>query len=90
MYLCLGIQSALDSTILAVKKNCSVESGDTSTRLGVLLKICLFVGDNEVFWILIEKLANVGILVTIYLFSRDIELFLCLLPRKFMAPSFFP
>ena len=48
MYLCLGIQSALDSTILAVKKNCSVESGDTSTRLGVLLKICLFAWDSEV------------------------------------------
>ena len=48
MYLCLGIESALDSTISAVKKNCSVKSGGTLTRLGVLLKICPFAWVSEV------------------------------------------
>ena len=56
MYFSPGVGNVLDSTTPAEKNSCSVESGGTLAKLGVLLKICLFAWNIEVFWILIERI----------------------------------
>ena len=51
----LGVGNVIYSATSAEKYSCSVESGVTLAKLGVLLKICLITKDTEVFWILIKR-----------------------------------
>ena len=51
----LGVGNVIYSATSAEKYSCSVESGATLAKLGVLLKICLIAKDTEVFWILIKR-----------------------------------
>ena len=51
----LGVGNVIYSATSAEKYSCSVESGVTLAKLGVLLKICLIAKDTEVFWILIKR-----------------------------------
>ena len=60
------------------------------TKLGALLKICLFAWNFGMFWFIIwmansKHHGKLGILVKIYIFSRDNIVFLCgicLIPEK--------
>lgn len=47
----LGVGNVIYSATSAEKYSCSVESGVTLAKLGVLLKICLFACDVEMFLI---------------------------------------
>ena len=64
------------------KKSCSVERGDTLAKLVVLLKICLFGRDIELFWILIEGTNSeypreIWYWWRFTYFSWDTKMFLC-------------